>query len=202
VTIHGIKKIVLSLLVIATLSGCGGQVSFEKVDYKGHVRIDKGNVGYCFKVPTTWDIRMKLEGADVVCLAPLENGFRDSIVARSLKATELDEPGKAVQEQIDSLESAVTIVEPWEAFDKPVLVTLEESRFASVPLGQLLYVHQRSDGSGVLIACTTTRSQLADKRDFFADIAEKAKYDLADCSGPGGLPDVFPTPEVTFSPAP
>jgi hypothetical protein len=187
-------------LLLFVLGGCGDQVSFEKVDYKGHVRVEQGNVGYCFKVPTDWEIRMKLEGADVVCLAPLQDGFRDSIVATSLSAADLEDPESAVARQVESLGESAHITEPWSGPDAPVKVVLDQTRFSKVPLAQLLYIHVRPDGSGVLIACTTTKAQVDDRQDFFHQIVEKAKYDLENCTGPSGLPEVFPTPEVIYRP--
>ena len=200
---HYLKNIGLGLATVflgCALGGCGSGVTFEKIDRKGHVRIVQGESGYCFKVPENWEIREKLEGSDVVCLAPLENGFRDSIVARSLNAAALEKPDETVRTQLEGLGSKVTVIEPWSGPDKPVVVALEESRFAKQPLGQLLYIHMKPEGNGVLIACTTTKEQLEAKRSFFDEIVGKAKYDLADCPGEGGLPKVFPTPEATLRP--
>ena len=94
----------------------------------------------------------------------------------------------------------MTVLEPWSGPDSPVVVTLEESKFSKVPLGQMLYIHVKPEGNGVLIACTTTKDKLEARRPFFDEIVGKAKFDLADCPGEGGLPQVFPTPEVTLRP--
>lgn len=191
----------LALLALL-LPGCGGQISFEKIDYKGHVRIDSGGAGYCFKVPTDWEIRETLEGADVVCLAPLESGFRDSVVARSLAASKLPDPEEFMSKQLAELGDKVEILEPWSEPGKPVVVKLTESKFSREPLGQMLFLHMRPDGAAVLMTCTTTASQLETKRSFFEELIAKAKYELEDCPGIGGLPSSFPTPQVTLSPGP
>ena len=198
-----LKRIALGLaasVLAINLAGCDSGVTFTKIDRKGHVRIVQGEQGYCFKVDQGWEIREKLEGADVVCLAPLTDGFRDSIVARSLPASSLENPEETVRTQLEALGTKVTVLEPWSGPDKPVVVTLEESKFSKQPLAQLLYIHLKPEGNGVLIACTTTKAKLEDKRSMFDDIVGKAKYDLADCPGEGGLPKVFPTPEVTLRP--
>lgn len=198
-----LKKFGLGLAALAlasTLAGCDAGVTFEKIDRKGHVRIVQGEQGYCFRVPQDWEIREKLEGADVVCLAPLKDGFRDSLVARSLPSSALENPEETVRTQLEALGTKVTVLEPWSGPDKPVVVTLEESRFSSQPLVQLLYIHLKPEGNGVLIACTTTKDRLDVRRSSFDEIVSQAKYDLADCPGEGGLPKVFPTPEVTLRP--
>jgi len=151
-------------------------------------------------VPTDWEIREKLEDADVVCLAPLEDGFRDSIVVRSLPASALQNPEETVRTQLEALGTKVSVLESWSGPDKPVVVVLEESKFSGQPLGQLLFIHLKPEGNGVLIACTTTRDRLESKRPVFEEIVAAAKYDLADCPGAGGLPEVFPTPSVTLRP--
>lgn len=176
-------------------------MTFEKVDRRGHVRIVQGDQGYCFHVPTDWEIRENLEEADVVCLAPIQSGFRDSVIARSLSAEELKNPEETVRRQLEGLGAKAEVLEPWSGLDKPVVVHLE-SKFSAQPLGQLLYLHQRDNGNGVLLACTTTQARLSTQREFFQDIVSKAHYDLKDCPGEGGLPQVFPTPKVTLSPAP
>ena len=198
-----LKKIGLAALALGlgcSLGGCSSGVHFEKIDRHGHVRIVQGEQGYCFKVPTDWEIREKLEGADVVCMAPLDGGFRESIVARSLNAAALENPDETVRTQLEALGTKVTVLEPWSGPDSPVVVTLEESKFSKVPLGQMLYIHVKPEGNGVLIACTTTKDKLEARRPFFDEIVGKAKFDLADCPGEGGLPQVFPTPEVTLRP--
>ena len=198
-----LKRFGLGLVAFAlanTLGGCDSGVTFEKIDRKGHVRIVQGEQGYCFKVPQDWEIREKLEGADVVCLAPLADGFRDSIVARSLPSSALENPEETVRTQLEALGTKVTVLEPWSGPDRPVVVTLEESRFSKEPLAQLLYIHLKPEGNGVLIACTTTTDKLEATRPTFDNIVGQAKYDLTDCPGEGGLPKVFPTPEVTLRP--
>lgn len=197
-----IKKVALAVLFSLTLAGCGQQVSFEKIDYKGHVRIENDGVGYCFKIPEDWEIRLKLEGSDVVCLAPTSTGFHESIVATSIPGSKLTDPGEAIKKQLGVLGSNLEILEPWSESDKPVVVTLAHSKFSEEPLGQMLFLHLREDGSGVLITCTTTKSALEKRREFFTSVAESAKYKLDECTGPSGVPKVFPTPEVTFSPKP
>lgn len=198
------RLIVLTGLLSAlfVLPGCGHRVSFEKIDYKGHVRIEKDGVGYCYHVPKDWEIREKLEGADVVCLGPLENGFRDSVISASIAKSELGDPAEEMKKELDKLGSRVTVVEPWSGPDKAVVVTLNESKFASEPLVQFLYLHVRSNGSGVLITGTTTKSQMEAKRVMFEDVIQGAHYNLKDCPDVGGIPKVFPTPEVTLSPKP
>lgn len=198
------RILILSGLTAALLfsSGCGAQVAFEKLDLKGHVRVEHEGVGYCFHVPKNWEIREQLEGADVVCLAPLEDGFRDSIIAKSISAAQLTEPEKAVEREIARLGSRVKVQEPWAAFDKPAVVVLEEPKFSKKPLSQLIYLYHREDGSGVLITCTTTGQGFAAKRSVFEEIVAKANFKVEECGGPAGLPKVFPTPEVTLSPAP
>jgi hypothetical protein len=187
-------------LLFFLLAGCGGQVSFEKIDLKGHVRVERDGRGYCFRVPKDWEIREALEGADVVCLAPPQDGFRDSVVAKTLSASQLGDPKAVVAKQLESLGQAVTVVEPWSQPDIPLVVTLEEGHLSKEPLGQLLFLHLKADGSGILITCTTTKHKLAERRAFFSDIFAGAKYELEECTGPGGLPKVFPTPEVTLTP--
>lgn len=190
----------LCLSAVLLLGGCGTEITFEKIDRKGHVRIEREGTGYCFRVPTDWEIREKLEEADVVCLAPLEGGFRDSVVARTLPASEIAEPEKLLMQQLESLGAKVTVLEPWTGLDKPVVVSLEEARFSQETLGQLLFIHKRPDGAGVLITCTTTKDRLPERREFFEEIVAKAEYDLSKCVAPGGLPEVFPTPSVTLRP--
>ena len=108
-----IKKVALAVLFSLTLAGCGQQVSFEKIDYKGHVRIENDGVGYCFKIPEDWEIRLKLEGSDVVCLAPTSTGFHESIVATSIPGSKLTDPGEAIKKQLGVLGSNLEILEPW-----------------------------------------------------------------------------------------
>lgn len=184
------------------LSGCGDHIAFEKVDLKGHVRVEREGRGFCFHVPKNWEIREKLEGADVVCLAPLENGFRDSVVATSLAASQVGDPEKAIQSAFSQLGERVKVEEPWSSPEKPVVVQVEEPKYSRYPLQQLLYLHLREDGSGVLFTCTTTREQFSKKRSSFEEIVEKANFNIAECVETGELPKVFPTPEVTLSPAP
>ena len=197
-----IKKAAVAVLFSLLLTGCGQQVSFEKIDYKGHVRVENEGGGYCFKIPKDWEIRLKLEGSDVVCLAPTSSGFRESIVATAIPGSKLTDPGEAVKKQLGVLGNNVEVLEPWSESDKPVVVTLAHSEFSEDPLGQMLFLHLKEDGSGVLLTCTTTKSALEERREFFSSVAESAKYNLDECTGPGGVPKVFPTPEVTFSPKP
>lgn len=202
VTKTKIYKALIGAFFLLSLAGCGGQISFEKVDYKGHVRVEEEGVGYCFKIPEDWEIRLKLEGADVVCMAPITGGFRESVVATSIPGSQLTDPSEVMKKQLEVLGSSLKIVEPWTEPGKPVVVTLNKSEFSKEPLGQMLFLHIRKDGSGVLITCTTTESALQERRAFFTGVVDSAKYKVEDCTGPGGLPKVFPTPEVTFSPAP
>ena len=74
--------------------------------------------------------------------------------------------------------------------------------FGRFTLQQLLFVRKESEGHGVVICCTTTKDEMPKRREFFNEIVAKAKFDLADCPTAGGLPSVFPTPEVTLSPRP
>jgi hypothetical protein len=193
--------------VLGTLlfSGCGDQITFTKVDLRGHVRV-VGPVqgeGYCFKVPPQWEIREDLEGADVVCLSPPVKGkFRESVVARSVSALDLKDPQATITAQLEKLGEKVNFVEPWDNQGaKPMLVELADTRFSALSLGQLLFVHKKPDGSGILICCTTVGDDMAKRRPEFEAMVAEAKFDLTQCPGPGGVPDNFPTPEVTFSPA-
>ena len=187
--------------MVTALSGCGPQVTFEKVDRHGHVRIESGDgKGYCFKVDKDWEIREKLEGADVVCMAPPGEGFRDSIVARSISAESLKNPEETVRKQLAELDTEVEVLESWSGPDKPVVVTIEKSKFSKFSLGQMLFIHIGEDGNGVLIACTTSKDKLAERRGEFERIVSNAHYDLKDCPGAGGIPEVFPTPNVTLRP--
>lgn len=182
------------------LAGCGEHITFEKVDLKGHVRVAHEDQGYCFRVPEDWEIREKLEDADVVSLAPPQDGFRDSIVAKIIAAKDLEDPEQTLRNQMAPLGDAVTVVEPWVGPDTAVVVTLEERKLSKYPLGQLLFLHLLPSGDGVLITCTTKQDRLSERRDFFSQVVNEAKYDLSDCNGPGILPKVYPTPEVTMSP--
>ncbi len=184
-------------------SGCGEHITFEKVDLRGHVRVDRGDGdGYCFRVPSDWEIREKLEGADVVCLSPPSKGqFRESVVARTLTAQELQDPTAAINSQLTAMGEKVQIVEPL-ADGKPMLVQLDDTRFSSLPLSQLLFVHQLPEGNGVLVCCTTEASQMPKRRADFEAMMAKAHFDLSQCPTKGGVPSTFPTPEVTYSPGP
>ena len=121
-------------------------------------------------------------------------------MARSLPAKDLENPDQTIRSQLEGLGTKATVVEPWTGPDKPVVVTLEGSKFSKEPLGQMLYIHLYPGGNGVLLTCTTKEDRLASKRDTFQAIVDKAKFDLADCPGLGGLPEVFPTPEATLRP--
>lgn len=188
------------LLFCFISSGCGSRVFFEKVDLRGHVRIENEGRGYCFKVPADWEIRERLEDADVVCMAPIENGFRESIIVRTLPVEDLGDPEEAVIQQLSELGANARVVEPWSGPDRPVVTALEGSQFSKMSLNQMIFVHLRDDGSGVLFVCTTTEERFDERRQFFSELIGEAKYDLNDCTGPGKLPEVFPTPEVTFIP--
>lgn len=192
----------LCLLCLLFFVGCGQKTTFEKVDRHGHVLIRKGESAYCFDVPQDWEIRENVEGADVVCLAPREGSFRDSVVATSLGSKDLEDPKTVFDKQLAELGSSVTVEEPWRAVDVPVVVTLTDSKLSAVPLGQMLYIHKRPEGDGVLLVCTTTKEKLPEHRETFAKMIAKAKYSLEDCPKAGGIPETFPTPEVTYSPAP
>lgn len=195
-------KFVACCLSFFLLAGCGGQITFEPVDYKGHVRVEKDGVGYCLTVPKDWEIREKLEDSDVVCLAPVANNFRESIVTRTLTAYDLSNPEETIAKQLESLGESLTVLTPWTGPDEAVVLTLDKNGITEIPLAQLVFIHQRPEGGGVLITCTTRKERLQERTEFFKEIVAKTKYDLEDCTGPGGLPKVFPTPNVTLSPAP
>lgn len=186
-------------------SGCASQTTFEKVDRKGHVVI-KGpqgadvDDGYCFHVPADWEIRERLEGADVVCLSPPAAHFRETVVVRSLTADQLKDPQAAMATQIAELGAEAEVVEAWEGSDQPMLVNLVDSRFSKTPLSQLLFLHIKPEGNGILFCFTTHKDAMPERRAFFTDIVTKAKYDITDCPMVGAVPEVFPTPEVTLSP--
>lgn len=156
--------------------------------------------GYCFRVPRDWEIREKLEGADVVCLAPpIKGKFRDSIVATSLSAAQMKDPLAALTGQLGQ---QVKVLERGENPSDPILVELNDPRVSPFTLRQLIFLHRESQGHGVAICCTTTADEMVSRREFFNDVVEQAKFELEHCVGPGGLPKVFPTPEVTYSPSP
>ncbi len=156
--------------------------------------------GYCFRVPRDWEIREKLEGADVVCLSPPVKGkFRESIVATSLPADQLKDPVASLGAQLGQ---GAKVLESGDGQMKPILVELTEHRFSKFTLHQLIFVHRQSEGHGVVICCTTTEDDMSKRRAFFSDVVAQAKFDLEHCPGTGGLPKVFPTPEVTYSPGP
>ena len=191
-------------LVFFLLAGCGSQVSFEKRDYHGHVRVESDGTGYCFKVPSDWEIREKLEGSDAVCLAPFPfvDDFRESVVCRSLAKSEFGNPAEAIQKQLAALGDGLEVLEPWTSPSQPVVVALEKPELSGVPVGQFLFVRERSDGRLVLLVCTTTKDRIDERRELFTSIASKMKLDLSECTEADGLPTTFPTPEVTMSPAP
>lgn len=200
-------KNVLVLCVLSLLLGCQ-QVSFEPIDRQGHVVIKQPNgTGYCFKVPKDWEIRENLEGSDVACMGPLKHNFRETIVAKSLADGELStDPEAFLKEQLGAkADPAISfthkVIESSDE-DKPMVVEFLAQQISSQQTGQLLYLHRRSEGGGVLFTCTTRLEDLKERRSFFEEIIAKAKYDLADCGGPGGVPDDFPTPEVIYSPSP
>ena len=200
---HRMRLLAFALLGSLLFSSCGDHITFEKVDLRGHVRVVGPNKdeGYCFRVPSAWEIRENLEGADVVCLAPPSKGtFRESILARAVSAEELKDPEALLKAELEKMGEKVEVVEPWQD-DLPMLVNVLDTKFSSLPLSQLLFLHRRPDGSGVLICCTTRREDMAARRADFEKILEKAKFELVDCPGKGGIPETFPTPEVTFSPA-
>ncbi len=192
-----------SLSALLLFSGCE-QVTYEKIDHKGHVVVkgDRAGEGYCFQVDRDWEIREKLEGADVVCLAPVKNKFRESIVARSLSSVDLEDPEAALEKQLKALGDKVEIVEPWKDQSHPMLVKLTGTQYSKFELSQLLYLHVNPEGDGVLICATARTEAMNDRREFFDKIVSKVEFDLANCPDPTGVPEVFPTPEVTFSPGP
>ena len=154
--------------------------------------------GYCFRVPRDWEIREKLEGADVVCLSPPVKGkFRESIVATSLTADQLKDPVAALSTELGQ---GLKVVSPGDGQSQPIEIELTDKRFSNFTLHQLIFVHKQSEGHGVVICCTTTTEDMPNRLAFFKDVVEKAKYDLAHCPDAGGVPKVFPTPEVTYSP--
>ena len=185
------------------LGGCGTQISFEKVDYQGHVRIESEGQGYCYHVPKDWEIREALEDSDVVCMAPDGENVRDSIVSSTVSAAEIGgDPVKFVASQLEELGSSVTVLQEWSRSDSAASLILDDSSFSTQPLAQFIYLHVRPNGDGVLIACTTHKDKLEERREFFHNIVSKTNYNIEECEGVGGIPKVFPTPEVTFSPAP
>lgn len=115
---HKLRLLACAVLGTLLFSGCGDQITFTKVDLRGHVRIvgPAQGEGYCFKVPPQWEIREDLEGADVVCLSPPVKGkFRESVVARSVTALDLKDPQGTITAQLEKLGEKVKIVEPWTA---------------------------------------------------------------------------------------
>lgn len=200
---YRLRSLACAVLAAWLFTGCGDAIHFEKVDRKGHVRIVSSvaqDEGYCFKVPRDWEIREKLEGADVVCLSPpLKGKFRESVVATSLTAEQLKDPTAAVLSQ---LSAEAKVVEAGDGLNQPIVVELTDPRFSRFTLQQLLFVRKESEGHGVVICCTTTKDDMANRRAFFNDIVAQAKFDLAECHTAGGIPSVFPTPEVTLSPGP
>lgn len=191
-----------ALAGLLLLTGCGGGPTFEKVDLRGHVRVEGTNPGegYCFHVPQDWEIRAQLEGADVVCMSPPGRGFRDTVVAKTLTAQELKDPQRVLTEQMSKFGENLKVLEPWEGPAKPMLVELSDTKFAASPLNQLLFVHMYPGGEGVLICCTTLKENMAAKRPQFEEMVAKANFDIETCAGPGGVPTTFPTPGVTYSP--
>ncbi len=185
-------------------SSCGQQIVPHKIEPHGHVRVTGPGEGegYCFRVPTKWEIREDLEGADVVCLSPPVKGeFRESVVARSLTASEVKDPQATLTAELEKAGEKAVVAEPWDGSGaKPVLVNLTDTRFSDLPLSQLLFFHLKPEGGGVLICCTTTQAEMPGRRADFEEIVARAKFDLSQCPGAGGVPEVFPTPEVTYSP--
>lgn len=186
-------------------SSCGQEISFQKVDPHGHVRVTgpKEGEGYCFHVPSQWEIREDLEGADVVCLSPpIQGAFRESVVARTLSSEELKDPQALISSELSKEGEQATVVEPWDGSgQRPMLINVSATRFSEPPISQLLFIHPKPDGGGILICCTATQKDMPARRPEFEAIVAKANYDLSQCPGPGGIPDSFPTPEVTYSPA-
>ena len=184
-------------------SSCGQHINFQKVDPHGHVRVSgpKKGEGYCFHVPSKWEIRETLEGADVVCLSPPVKGtFRESVVARTLSADELKDPQAVIESELGKSGEQATVIEPWDGTgQKPMLVNIA-SNGAEPPISQLLFLHPKSEGGGVLICCTATQQDMPRRRADFAEIVAKAHFDLSQCPAAGGIPQTFPTPEVTLSP--
>lgn len=192
-----LRGLACALLGTLLFSACDGGIHFEKVDRRGHVRVTSPlaqDEGYCFRVPRDWEIREKLEGADIVCLSPPVKGkFRESIVATSLPADQLKDP-------VASLGQGAKVLEPGDGQAQPILVEFTDHRFSKFTLHQLIFVHRQSEGHGVVICCTATREDMAKRRAFFSEVVGQAKFDLEHCPTAGGLPKAFPTPEVTYSP--
>lgn len=204
VTLKRWKLLVCAALGALLFSSCGQHINFKKVDLHGHVRVtgpDSGE-GYCFHVPSEWEIREDLEGADVVCLSPPVKGeFRESVVARTLSAADLKDPQALIDSELGKDGEQATVVEPWDGTgQKPMLVNVTATRFSEPPIAQLLFFHPQPDGGGVMICCTTTQQDMPARRADFEAIVAKAKFNLEECPGPAGVPETFPTPEVTYSP--
>jgi hypothetical protein len=201
------RKRVWACAVLGALlfSSCGEHITFTKVDLRGHVRVvgPRQDEGYCFRVPSDWEIREDLEGADVVCLSPPGKGkFRESVVARTVSDEQLQDPQSMILAQLGSMGEQPKVVEAWDGqSDKPMLVEMTDTRFSSMPLSQLLFFRPLPAGGAVVICCTTLRDDMPARRSDFEQIVAKAKFDLDLCSGPGGIPSSFPTPQVTLSPA-
>lgn len=190
-------------LSVVLFSSCSQHINFQKIDPHGHVRVagpNKGE-GYCFHVPSKWEIREALEGADVVCLSPpVKGAFRESVVARSLSAAELKDPQAVIGSELGKNGDQASVVEPWDGTgQKPMLVNVT-SNGAEPPISQLLFIHPKPEGGGVLICCTATQQDMPKRRADFEAIVAKAHFDLSQCPGVGGIPQTFPTPEVTLSP--
>lgn len=193
------------MAVLSLLAGCT-QVSFEPIDRRGHVRIEREGSGYCFKIPQEWEIREKLEGADVACMGPLKDNFRETIVVKSLGAASLDDPERFIKAQLESKEASIAfksvVLEHYTEERKPVTVTFEAGSISDVQTGQLLYLREDDKGEGVLFTCTTRATNLESRREFFQKIVDQAKFDLSKCEGVDGVPESFPTPTVTYTPSP
>ncbi len=182
------------------LLGCPDQISFEKPDRQGRVLIQQAQGGYCFKVPADWEIRENLEGADAVCLGPFDGTFRETVISKTLPAALLDNPAELIERQLAELSGTVKVLQPYAGDNTPVVVAFENTRRSAQPLVQFLYLHIREEGDGVLLAATTLKKNHEDRRDFFDEIFAETKFKLEDCPGTTGIPEVFPTPEVTLSP--
>ncbi len=196
----------LSLALLLGLSSCQ-QVSFERIDPQGHVRIVREGRGYCFRIPKDWEIRENLEGADVACLGPLSDNFRETIVARTLSNSSFEDPEAFITSQLEQsknggVEFNHTIVESPKGEGEPVILKVEAGSISEIETRQLVYLKRGSQGEAVLFTCTTRSEKLDERRDFFHDIVSKAKFDITECGGPDGIPETFPTPEVTFTPRP
>ncbi len=188
------------LLPLFLLAGCPSQITFQKVDKQGHVLVQQEHDGYCFRVPPDWEIRENLEGTDAVCMGPFDGNFRETVISASFSAASLENPGELIATQLEEIGESVKVLEPYRSLEEPVVVAFEDRKRSDEPLVQFLYLHRRGAGDGVMLACTTLSTRAEERQSFFDDIFAEAKFTLEECPGPGGVPEVFPTPEVIFNP--